>query len=96
MIETWLLLRGRLGKDVADRWWGAIGTTAHVEMVTEGDMIHAWEIGQRFADQDVSVVNRTSFAVMLRLGLSRAASLDDDFAIFRYGQRRDRAFDVVR
>jgi len=41
-------------------------------------------------------VDRTSFAVMRRLGLERAASLDDDFAIFRFGPNRRRAFTVVR
>lgn len=33
---------------------------------------------------------------MLRLGLTRAASFDADFAVYRFGRRRDRAFDVVR
>jgi hypothetical protein len=33
---------------------------------------------------------------MQRLGLTRAASLDDDFAVFRYGRRLERAFDVIR
>jgi hypothetical protein len=33
---------------------------------------------------------------MHRLGLTRAATLDDDFAIYRYGSGRDRAFEVVR
>jgi len=34
-----------------------------------------------------------SFAVMERLGLTRAASFDDDFAVYRYGRNRDRAFE---
>jgi hypothetical protein len=33
---------------------------------------------------------------MQRLGVLRAASFDDGFAIFRFGPRQDRAFDVVR
>jgi len=40
--------------------------------------------------------DRTSFAVMRRLGLERVASLDDDFAIYRFGPNRKRAFTVVR
>jgi hypothetical protein len=33
---------------------------------------------------------------MRRLGIERAASLDDDFAIFRFGPNRRQAFTVVR
>jgi predicted nucleic acid-binding protein len=49
-----------------------------------------------YGDQDFSIVDRTSFAVMRRLGIERAASLDDHFAIFRFGPNRRRAFTVVR
>jgi hypothetical protein len=42
-----------------------------------------------------SIVDRTSFSVMLRLGVHRAASLDHDFAVFRFGPRRDRSFEVL-
>jgi predicted nucleic acid-binding protein len=41
-------------------------------------------------------VDRTSFAVMERLGIIRAASFDADFAVYRYGRKRDRAFEVLR
>ena len=37
-----------------------------------------------------------SFAVMERLGLTRVASFDRDFAIYRYGRNRTRAFEVLR
>jgi hypothetical protein len=33
---------------------------------------------------------------MERLGISRVASFDDHFAVYRYGPRRSRSFDVVR
>jgi predicted nucleic acid-binding protein len=41
-------------------------------------------------------VDRTSFAVMLRLGVHRVASFDDHFAVFRFGPGRRLAFEVVR
>jgi predicted nucleic acid-binding protein len=56
----------------------------------------AWDIGKTFRDQDFSIVDRTNFAVMRRLGVEGAASLDNDFAIFRFGPSRRRAFTVVR
>ena len=60
------------------------------------DFDSAWQIGQTFSDQKFSIVDRTSFAVMQRLGLTRVASFDDDFAIYRYGRNRERAFEVLR
>lgn len=97
LVETWLLLRHRLGRDAAERFWGALRRgVAVVEPVTAADLEFAWAIGQDFADQDFSLVDRTSFAVMQRLGIQQAASFDDDFAVFRYGRRRERAFVVLR
>jgi predicted nucleic acid-binding protein len=97
LVETWLLLNSRYSRDAADQFWyrfrrGAVG----VEMVTMADMHAAWSIGESFADQHFSAVDRTSFAVMERLGLTRVASFDQDFAIYRYGRNRDRAFVVLR
>lgn len=60
------------------------------------DIHAAWAIGEIFPDQEFSAVDRTSFAVMERLGLRRVASFDHHFAIYRYGRSRDRAFEVFR
>jgi predicted nucleic acid-binding protein len=96
LVETWTLLRHRLGREAAERWWSAVRVgAAQVEPVGPADLEVAWGIGQAFAEQDFSIVDRTSFAVMQRLGVHRAASLDRDFAVFRYGSRRGRAFEVV-
>lgn len=97
LVETWRLLAYRHSTKVADRWWSGVRSgIALVEIVGAVDLERAWEVGQRFADQEFSVVDRTSFVVMERLGLTRVASFDDDFAIYRFGPRRERAFDVVR
>jgi predicted nucleic acid-binding protein len=97
LIETWTLIRWRLGRRVAERFWeGLRSGIASLETVLPADLDAAWEIGRSFRDQDFSVVDRTSFAVMRRLGIERAASLDDDFAIFRFGPNRQRAFTVIR
>lgn len=96
LIETWLLLRYRLGRHVAERFWAAVrGGSAGIEPVGDGDLEAAWAIGEALLDQDFSIVDRTSFAVQ-RLGVLRVASFDDDFAIFRFGSRRERAFEVIR
>jgi hypothetical protein len=65
-------------------------------MVTTADMEAAWAISKQFTDQTFSLVDCTSFAVMERLGLTRAASFDRDFAIYRYGRDLNRALEVLR
>ena len=97
LVETWALLAHRLRRDAGERFWDAIRSgVARIECVGDADLEQAWAIGQTWPDQDFSLVDRTSFAVMMRLGLDRAASFDDHFAVFRYGPGRRRAFDVLR
>jgi uncharacterized protein len=97
LVETWRLARARLGYAVAENFWGGLRDgTASVERILPVDLDTAWEIGERFADQSFSIVDRTSFAAMERLGVHRAIAFDDDFAVYRYGNRRDRAFEVLR
>ena len=97
LIETWTLIRHRMGHRAAERFWeGLRAGVATVEMVGAADLDAAWEIGRVFRDQDFSIADRTSFAVMRRLGIDRAASLDDDFAVFRFGPNRRLAFTVLR
>jgi len=95
LVESWLLMRSRGDRAAADRFWGGIRRgLATIGPVLPVDLGAAWRIGETFQDQDFSIVDRTSFALMERLGLSSVASFDDDFAIYRYGARRSRAFDV--
>ncbi len=97
LVECWLLLQRRLGARVADEFWAGIrsGGVA-IEQVTPTDLDAAWRIGEAFPDQSFSIVDRTSFAVMERLGVHRAIAFDDDFAIYRFGRRGERAFEVLR
>jgi predicted nucleic acid-binding protein len=97
LVESWLLLRHRLGRRAAESFWAGLRAgAAEVESVLDVDLETAWAIGESFPDHDFSLVDRTSFAVMLRLGLRRVATLDDDFAVFRFGRGRREAFELVR
>jgi predicted nucleic acid-binding protein len=97
LVETWLLLNSRYHRSGAERFWERIRrTSVRVEYITAVDLERAWAIGDSFSDQTFSIVDRTSFAVMERLGITKVASLDDDFAIYRFGRNRERAFEVLR
>ena len=97
LLETWVLLRWRIDREAAERFWSGIRSGAAIlEPVGAADLESAWRIGRDYADQDFSLADRTSFAVMERLGIERAASFDADFAVYRYGTRRERAFEVLR
>jgi predicted nucleic acid-binding protein len=97
LIETWTLLNVRIHRQAAEKFWiGVRQGNAQLERVLAADLDAAWAIGEAFPDQDFSIVDRTSFAVMERLGLARAASFDDHFAVYRFGRNRDRAFEILR
>lgn len=97
LVETWRLAAHRLGYDVAERFWQSLRAgRARLEPVGAVDREAAWWIGRRYADQSFSLVDRTSFAVMERLGLRRVAAFDADFAIYRFGPDAGGAFTIVR
>ena len=70
--------------------------SAIIETVTLADLEIAWDIGVSWRDQDFSLVDRTSFAVMWRLGIDRVASLDAHFAVFPFGPKRRLSFHILR
>ncbi|MEZ4416148.1 MAG: PIN domain-containing protein [Gemmatimonadota bacterium] len=97
LLETFTLLRWRIHRRAAEAFWGGLRRgVATLECVGPADLEAAWSIGEAFPDQDFSLADRTSFAIMERLGLERAASFDDDFAVYRWGPGRRRAFEVLR
>jgi uncharacterized protein len=96
LIETWTLLHQKLDRKAAERFWeGLRSGVAAIETVTLADLEIAWDIGVSWRDQDFSIVDRTSFAVMRRLGIDRVASLDAHFAVFRFGPKRRESFQVL-
>jgi uncharacterized protein len=97
LVETWRLLNSRIHRRAADQFWLQIRRgVAELANVIPMDLEAAWTIGEAFPDQDFSIVDRTSFAIMERLGIARVASFDDHFAIYRHGRSRNRAFEVLR
>jgi len=97
LLETWTLIRQRIHRAAAEAFWeGLRRGVAEVELVGSADLEVAWQLGRRFDDQDFSIIDRTSFAVMQRVGVERVVSFDAHFAVYRYGPNLRRAFDVQR
>ena len=96
LVETWTLIHHKLERKAAEGFWeGLRSGIALIEAVTLADLEVAWDIGVSWHDQDFSLVDRTSFAVMRRLGIDRVASLDAHFAVFRFGPKRRQSFQVL-
>lgn len=93
--ETWTVMRYRHGWRAAEKLITGIRSgIARIEVSAVADLEVAATIGTIFADQDFSLSDRTSWAVMERLGIHDAISLDRDFRIYRFGPGRRRRFTV--
>ena len=97
LAEAWTIIHHKINRNAADRFWAGLRSgRVIIEPITLADLEAAWQIGQSWLDQDFSIVDRTSFAVMQRLGIVRAASFDNHFAIYRFGPDRKHSFTIVR
>lgn len=96
VVETWMLLRARLSRPAAMRYWDGVMTRAvRVLGVTGAEFARAHRIASSWPDQDFSLVDLTSFATMERRGIDEVLAFDDHFRIYRFGPRRRRAFRVL-
>ena len=88
-------MRYRHGFEPAERLVDGIRSgIARVEVSGLADLEVASAIGAAFGDQRFSLSDRTSWAVMERLGIHEAVTLDNDFRVYRFGPDRRRAFTV--
>ncbi len=97
LVEAWLLLQSKIGFIAAESFAELVRSgAARLEHSTMGDVQKAWQIAKTFRDQRFSLIDRTTFAMMERLQISKVVSFDDDFVIYRFGPGRRRAFEVLR
>lgn len=82
--ESLTLLRYRLGWEPARQFGEALRQKrlAKLVSVTAADEDAAWSIFVRYRDHRLSFTDCTSFAVIQRLKLDTAITLDDDFRSF--------------
>ena len=79
--EAVTLCARRLGHTAAVRLGEALLDARLVDFVRAGheDETRAWDLFRRRSDKDYSFTDCVSFVVMRRLGITRAAALDEDF-----------------
>ena len=89
LVETWLLVRSRLGHAASLRLWDdlALGL-ATLAPSSSADLTRARVIAGLWRDQELSLVDCTSFAFIERLGLRKAVAFDRHFRIYRWGPGR--------
>lgn len=96
LVELWNLVRVRVHHHAANQTVSSIQSSrTRIECTAESDLAVADAILSRFADQGFSLADRTSWALMERLGISDALSLDEHYRIYRYGSEGRRAFRVL-
>lgn len=96
VVETWMLLRARLSRSAAMRYWDGVMTGAVTVLgVTADEFAEAHRIGGSWSDQEFSLVDLTSFATMERRGIGEVLAFDDHFRTYRFGPGRRRAFRIL-
>jgi len=95
-VETWCLIRARLGRKAAMKYWDAMESgVVQVLGVRSEELARARQIARSWPDQEFSLVDCTSFAVMEARGIGEALAFDAHFRLYRYGVRRRQAFRVL-
>ena len=95
LAELWNLVNARADHHTENRVVTSIAAgIARVECAISADLRAAAAASATFPDQAVSLTDRTSWALMERLGITDALALDADFRIYRYGPERRQAFIV--
>lgn len=85
-----------VGRHTAVRFWRSLRyAPLRIEPAGPADLERAEAIADQWPDQSSSIVDCTSFAAMERAGCTRAATFDRDFAVYRFGAGRDRAFQIL-
>ena len=95
-VESWCLIRARLGRPAALKYWDAMQSdVVRTYGVTSHDVASARAIADSWPDQDFSLIDCTSFALMERLALDEALAFDSHYRVYRFGARRERAFRII-
>ena len=82
LVESWRLIHHFLSVRAAETFWDWLRAgVASIELTNRADLEAVWAMGRRFPYQDFSLVDRTSFPLMQRLGISKVITFDNDFDV---------------
>ncbi|MCK1618231.1 PIN domain-containing protein [Bradyrhizobium sp. 159] len=96
LVETCQLLKAQFGRGAAEVFWERLrGTGVRIEPIVRADLDAASEIGARFPNESFSFIDRTSFALMERMGITRAATFNPGFPAYRPHRGRKRPFQIL-
>lgn len=95
LSETWRLVAYRTSYGQAESLVEGIIEKSTIIWPIDSDLDKAQLIGKKYTDQEFSLVDRVSFAVMERLGLTRVATFDRDFFIYRFGPKDKYHFELA-
>jgi hypothetical protein len=83
------------GGDVAETFWDRLRDSGvRIEPIVRADVEAAAETQASSPEEGFSFVNRTSFAMMDRIGITRAATFNAGFAAYRPRRGRKRPFQI--
>ena len=82
--ESWTLIHHKLGKHAARKFWEKVRSgIIKLHFSNPLNLERAWEIFNKYNDQDFSLADCTSFALLERLNISQVFTFDPHFSIFR-------------
>lgn len=93
LLESWTLIRNKLGWMAARRFLDGFKRAGMTLLYLEpSDMEAAGKILDDYEDQELSLVDASSFSLMERHGITHAFTFDKDFLLYRYGPKKQRSF----
>ena len=88
-VETWCLIRARLGRKAAMRFWDAMARgVVRMFGVRTADLVRAREIAREWDDQAFSLIDCTSFALLERRRIPEVLAFDAHCRLYRFGPQR--------
>ena len=96
LLECWFLISHHLSRNAALKFWDFLLSGAvELVMAERKDLENARKIVAEYKAPNFSLVDAVDFAVMDRLGITKAFTFDIHFRIYRFGKENSKRFEVI-